>query len=145
MTALYESPTFWYCVMTLVVGCAALFAVFLLGKFLAERSVLGGWRPSSELVDKLLAYYEKLNLKAGFHRHLAEANRDYLQRRNEFWTTYLQVVVAILIVVVLALLLITKTISAEAGLPILAAVAGFAISKSAASHGSGGTEIDRQA
>lgn len=144
MTALFESPMFWYCVMTLVSGCAALFAVFRLGRFLAERSVLGAWRPSPELVDKLLAYYQGVGMKAGFHRHLAEASRDFLQRRNEFWTTYLQVVVAVLIVVVLALLLITKTISAEAGLPILSAVAGFAISKSAASNSAGGTEIDRQ-
>jgi pectate lyase len=53
------------------------------------------------------------------------------------------VVVAVLIVVVLALLLITKTISSEAGLPILSAVAGFAISKSTSSNNSSGGEGER--
>lgn len=54
---------------------------------------------------------------------------EYLQRRNEFWTAYGQVLLAILIVIVLAILLITKTISAEAGLPILSGISGFAIAK----------------
>lgn len=73
-----------------------------------------------------------------------ESNRDFLQRRNEFWTIYIQVIVAVLIVVMLTLLLLTKTISAEAGLPILSAVAGFAISKSTSSNNSSGAEIDRE-
>ncbi len=54
---------------------------------------------------------------------------DFRERRNEFWSVYGQIVLAIFIVVILAILLITKTISAEAGLPILSAVSGFAIAK----------------
>lgn len=57
---------------------------------------------------------------------------EYLQRRNEFWTAYGQVLLAILIVIVLAILLITKTISAEVGLPILSGISGFAIAKGVA-------------
>lgn len=55
---------------------------------------------------------------------------QYLDKRNEFWEHFGQVSLAALIVVVLAVLLLTKVISAEAGLPILSAVAGFAIAKS---------------
>lgn len=62
-------------------------------------------------------------------RYLHDSYTEYLQRRNEFWTTYGQVLIAVLIVVVLAILLLTKTISAEAGLPILSGISGFAIAK----------------
>ena len=54
---------------------------------------------------------------------------EYLQRRNEFWTAYGQVLLAVLIVIFLAILLITKTISAEAGLLILSGISGFVIVK----------------
>lgn len=40
-----------------------------------------------------------------------------------------QFVTAILIIIVLSILLLTKTISAEAGLPILSGVSGFTIAK----------------
>lgn len=144
MVVWYENPVVWYCLITVFVGAVAFLAVFRLGKFLAQRNVLSGWGASPELFHQVLAYYEKVNFKGNFHRHLAESNRDFLQRRNEFWTTYLQVIVAVLIVIVLALLLITKTITAEAGLPILSAVAGFAISKSAASNSTASGESDRE-
>lgn len=66
-------------------------------------------------------------------RHLAESYAEFLQRRNEFWTAYGQVLLAVLIVTILAILILTKAISAEAGLPILSGVSGFAIAKSASS------------
>ncbi|BDX06505.1 hypothetical protein [Planctobacterium marinum] len=64
-------------------------------------------------------------------RLISDSYSEYLQRRNDFWTAYGQVLLAILIVIVLAILLITKTISAEAGLPILSGISGFAIAKGA--------------
>jgi len=144
MAAWYENPIVWYCAIAVLVGCVVLFIVFRLGQFMAERNVLGVAKVSPDFVERILAYYQHAGMKANLHLHLAEANRDFLQRRNEFWTTYMQVVVAVLIVVVLALLLITKTISSEAGLPILSAVAGFAISKSTSSNNSSGGEGDRE-
>lgn len=60
----------------------------------------------------------------------------YLEKRNDFWEHYGQVALAVLIVVVLAVLLLAKAISAEAGLPILSAVAGFAIAKTSGSTSS---------
>lgn len=55
--------------------------------------------------------------------------KEFLERRNEFWTTYGQMIICIFIVAVLSILLLTKTITAEAGLPILSAISGFAIAK----------------
>jgi len=66
---------------------------------------------------------------ADIPRYLAESYSEYLQRRNEFWNTYGQVLIAVLIVTVLAILLLAKAISPEAGLPILSGVSGFAIAK----------------
>ena len=60
---------------------------------------------------------------------MSDIYRSYLRERNDFWDKYGQVIVAIVIIVVLAVLLLTKTISPEAGLPILSAVGGFAIAK----------------
>ena len=62
--------------------------------------------------------------------------QTYLEKRNDFWEHYGQVALAVLIVIVLAVLLLAKAISAEAGLPILSAVAGFAIAKSSGSPSS---------
>ncbi len=64
-------------------------------------------------------------------QYASDAYSEYLLRRNEFWTIYGQVLTAILIVIILSILLVTKTITAEAGLPILSAVSGFAIAKGA--------------
>ncbi len=44
-------------------------------------------------------------------------------------SAYGQIILAIFVVMIIAILLITKTISTEAGLPILSAIAGFAIAK----------------
>jgi uncharacterized membrane protein len=62
-------------------------------------------------------------------RHVANILSDYLERRNEFWTTFGQINIAILLIIILSILLITRSISAEAGLPILSAISGFAIAK----------------
>jgi len=63
----------------------------------------------------------------------ATAYGEYLSRRNEFWLTYGQITVACLLLIVVTVLLLTRTIDPDAGLPILSGIAGFAIAK-----GSGG-------
>lgn len=59
-----------------------------------------------------------------------DAYSEQLQRRSEFWTSYSQIIVAALIIIVLTILLLTCSISAEAGLPVLSGISGFAIAKS---------------
>lgn len=62
---------------------------------------------------------------------------EYLERRNDFWTTYGQIIISVFIVCIITLLLLTKIITAEAGLPLLSAVSGFTIAKSSTAHKSG--------
>jgi hypothetical protein len=71
-------------------------------------------------------------------------NTDYLQiltqikdlyeqivkKRNDFFQIYCQTILAIFVVFIIALLLLTKTISAEAGLPIITGIVAFVIGKS---------------
>ncbi|KRB56939.1 hypothetical protein [Flavobacterium sp. Root186] len=52
---------------------------------------------------------------------------DLLEKRNNFWNSYGQMAICIFIIGIIAILLLTKTITPEAGLPILSAVSGFAI------------------
>jgi hypothetical protein len=62
----------------------------------------------------------------------------YLENCIEFWVAYGQIILAILLIVALTILLLTKTITAEAGLPILSAIAGFAIAKGTSTARLGG-------
>ena len=54
---------------------------------------------------------------------------DILRRRNKFWELFGQVALSIAVSVILAVLLLTKSITAEAGLPILSAKVAFVIGK----------------
>ncbi len=83
--------------------------------------------------EKYIAFWKEKNIRPNIPKYLNDAYSDYLQKRNEFWSTYGQIIAAIFIVIILAILMLTKVISAEAGLPILSAVSGFAIAKSAGS------------
>jgi hypothetical protein len=60
---------------------------------------------------------------------VADSVSNYRERRNEYWTTYGQIILSIFIVALLTVLLLTKTINADAGLPILSGISGFAIAK----------------
>jgi hypothetical protein len=134
----------WICLLVSLLGVLALGAIVYFGIFLSRYAV-GRHLPFPEFVDWLLhnipqpqRYVDQLP------RYLSDAYAEYLQRRNEFWTTYGQVVIATLIIVILSILLLTKTISVEAGLPILSGISGFAIAKGVAAGRSISTPPERQ-
>ncbi len=81
--------------------------------------------------DEIIHQYMKNDPRSydDIPRYIHDSYTEYLQRRNEFWTAFGQILIAVLIVIVLSILLMTKTISAEAGLPILSGISGFAIAK----------------
>ncbi|QVL42620.1 MAG: hypothetical protein KFB92_14380 [Alcanivorax sp.] len=123
-----ESQEFWLSIAVIIGGAGAIWAAYKFGKSLSERE-LSHWfheywvywfDKNSNQYDRKLALQE-----------FSEAYRGYLRERNDFWEKYGQVTVSVAIIVVLAVLLLTKTISPEAGLPILSAVGGFAIAKTA--------------
>ena len=56
---------------------------------------------------------------------------QFLTKRNELWTFFGQFVLSAFVIAVIAILLLARIISAEAGLPILDGIGGFAIGKTA--------------
>ena len=116
--------------IVLVVGITTLviFGIWKFGKFLFEQKPFS---PNGESYLERFAYWvEKHGYSHKFFSSLNNWQNDHTEKRNDFWTTYGQIVICVFIVCIIALLLLTKVISAEAGLPILSAISGFAIAKS---------------
>jgi hypothetical protein len=122
-----ESQLFFLALFVGVLGPVITFGLFYLG-----------WRLFRLEVERLYDVRLCLELHARASHGGSEGAQiltaildEYLSRRNEFWTTFGQLGVSVLVVVVLTVLLLARVISAEAGLPILAGVGGFAIGKGA--------------
>ena len=100
-------------------------------------------RPLREDFHMLLHEFMGKGPNERLARILADHLSDHRERRNEFWTTYGQITLAIFITAVPAVLLLTKTIDPDAGLPILSAIAGFAVAKGVglSRRGPGGGEL----
>lgn len=114
-----------------VVSIGVSAGIFFLGRFLFNRSSY------SDKFHHLFEYiFSKSLNQNNAMKQLSNVHSECLERRNEFWTVYGQVILAIFIVFALSILLLTKTISAEAGLPILSGISGFAIAKGVTSKGS---------
>ena len=78
---------------------------------------------------------------------VGSAYAEHLARRNEFWVSYGQITLAVLLLIVVTVLLLTRTIDPDAGLPILSGIAGFAIAKTTGPSGSAGVkppELERE-
>ncbi len=121
---LSSNQIFWLCVLVVGVGIGATWAVVWFGRGIFGASQYDFWG-----LSKFLDFWQQQNIRPNLPRYFLDALTESLQRRNEFWVTYGQVVVSVLIIIILTVLLLTKTISAEAGLPLLSAVSGFAIAK----------------
>ena len=115
----------------LVVGITTLviLGIWKFGKFLFEQRLFS---PNVETyIKELVHWIDKHGYNTGrLFNSLNNWQNDHTEKRNDFWTTYGQIVICVFIVCIIALLLLTKVISAEAGLPILSAISGFAIAKS---------------
>ena len=117
-----ESPMFWAIVLVsgislIVLGCFLYFG-FLLHKLR---------RYPDGLLEDILHHW--INAKPPDPTLVSNLVEEYLNRRNEFWTLYGQFVLSVFVIVCVTILLLTRVISAEAGLPILSAIGGFAIGK----------------
>jgi hypothetical protein len=114
-------------VSLLVLGGLAYFAFYL------NRFRVG----SATHVDELLHMWLLQNPRDA--TLLSSLIEEWFTRRNEFWTSYGQFMLSGFVIAAITILLLTKTISAEAGLPILAGVGGFAIGKTTATRTGGVT------
>jgi hypothetical protein len=141
-----ENETLILCLILAIFGLLVIGGVIWFGFVITRTSNRGVDFLGHPMWDEIFHMWAKRG--PGYYDEIPRLAHDsyteYLQRRNEFWTAYGQVLLAILIVIVLAILLITKTISAEAGLPILSAISGFAIAKGVSAAKSGSTPQPRR-
>lgn len=132
------NETLIICALLATLGIIVISGVIWFGFIVTKQPKSKGIFPHP-IFEEILHYWGKNGPRYSedIPRLTHDAYTEYLQRRNEFWTAYGQVLLAILIVIVLGILLVTKTISAEAGLPILSAISGFAIAKGISTGRSG--------
>ncbi|MCK5226254.1 MAG: hypothetical protein KAQ89_06010 [Planctomycetes bacterium] len=125
-----ESLIFWVCIFVGAIGIVSILAIVVFGWLLFTRSLGILSKEYSHPFWEVLSHRHRSDYESRtLLRYLHESFSNFLERRNEFWTTYGQTLIAALIIITLTLLLLTKTISAEAGLPILSGISGFAIAK----------------
>ena len=119
---------FYLCLLISVLGVLGIAALIATAVYLSRRG--RGDFPSPGAWEFFFDHLLHKSMRPNeIPRYLAESYTEYLQRRNEFVATLGQLVISALIIATLSVLLLTKTISAEAGLPILSGVTGFAIAK----------------
>lgn len=139
--ALFSLSIYMLLLGALIVVLIILFAVLLL---YARR---WGWRKQPYPLEMLVQDLHHLLLDGPRRREalavgalVGSAYGEYLARRNEFWMSYGQITVAVLLLIVVTVLLLTRTIDPDAGLPILSGIAGFAIAKTTGPSGSAGVK-----
>ncbi len=131
-----EGALFWLALYTMLLG-ALIVVLIILFAILLLYARRWRWRKAEPYPLDMLIHELRHFLMDGSKRKealavgaiLGGAYAEHLARRNEFWTTYGQVTVAILLLIVVTVLLLTRTIEPDAGLPILSGIAGFAIAK----------------
>lgn len=139
-----ETYIFWICIIVGIFGLIILVGLILFGTILMKNSLSRHADNFIHLENYIFHWLEKdPNRLRDIPQHIANGYTEYLQRRNEFWTSYGQIIIAVLIALVLTILLLTKSISAEAGLPILSGISGFAIAKGVSSSKSVNIPQDR--
>ena len=129
-----DNIVFWTIIFVVLITGGLVLCIFFFGKYLFNRE-----RQYRFQLNRLVFGVEDLIRNNNYPaitnalKALSIYLSDSLERRNEFWVTYGQIVVSIFLVCIITLLLLTHTITAEAGLPLLSAISGFAIAKGAES------------
>ena len=130
---LLEPSAFWLSIIFILAGAGAVFAIYKFGKKLSEEELIYLFR---ECFFNSKRYPKAPEERKKAIQELSDCYKNFLRERNDFWEKYGQIILSIVIIIVLAVLLLTKTISPEAGLPILSAVGGFSIAKSVSTSSS---------
>jgi hypothetical protein len=122
--------TFWWAIVIAILGLLGMASLIFFGYWLNHRWI---FRRSPD-IEMWLEHFVHNRMNASRAADLVQGIvEEHLARRNEFWTSYGQFVLSLIVMVFISILLLAKVISPEAGLPILSGVGGFAISKGVAS------------
>ncbi len=148
-TVLTPQTTFSLSLYTFGLGALTALLIIAFGLVLLRQRLR--WRPRSpdDHVEMFLRDLQHLLMNGSVPKDVtnllltwsAAVYADHLGRRNEFWVGYGQITVAVLLLTMVTVLLLTKTINPDAGLPILSGIAGFTIAKT--TNASRGTNLPR--
>ena len=124
-------------IATMLFGIIVIVGMFAFGLRIYDRR-LGDW--SHRSIKSLLYWLEKTNQRPTFDwRSYWEAWDEVFRLRNKFWELFGQVALSVVVSVIVAVLLLTRTINADAGLPILSAIVAFVVGKGIDGRGRGST------
>ena len=138
--------TFWIVVIIVGFSLVTLAGVFVFGLFIYGSP----WRSPflSHIFEPLVMLLHDFRHTKPVDRAALEVTKEisnsieiYLDRRNKFWELFGQIALAVVVVLIVAILLLTKTIDADAGLPILTAVVAFVIGKGIDAKGAGRNDV----
>ena len=122
---------FWIIVITVCFAIIAIFGIFQFGLKIYFHKFSDFWDRINFIVEELLIHRGRgksndLHLSSQL---LQESLESFLERRNKFWELFGQIALSVVVITIVAVLLLSKTIDADAGLPILSAIVAFVIGK----------------
>lgn len=124
-----ESLLFWALMVIAVLGLMALAALIWLFFLTYPRLIRHD-------IDYWLHWFHHIPTRGQIDQQTAadlsyRAWSEHLERRQAFWTLFVQFLLSLLVVILISVLLLMRVIEADAGLPILAALGGAAVGQGA--------------
>ena len=120
---------FWIIVITVCFSIIAIFGIFQFGLKIYFHKFSDIWTRIDYFVSEFLIHRRKSNELHFGSQLLQESLESFLDRRNKFWELFGQIALSVVVITIVAVLLLSKTIDADAGLPILSAIVAFVIGK----------------
>ena len=138
--------TFWIVVIIVGFSLVTLAGIFVFGLFIygspwRNHSLAHIFEPIAMLLHSFLHTRPVDRTALEVTKEISNSIETYLDRRNKFWESFGQIALAVVFVLIVAILLLTKTIDADAGLPILTAVVAFVIGKGIDAKGTGRNDV----
>jgi hypothetical protein len=129
--------------LVVIITILVILGIWRFGLFLFNKNMIDR-HGNDEFFHFLLHQVDKTdkNFSVKIFNLFSNLYSEYGEKRNDFWTVYGQLIICIFIVCIIALLLLTKVINADAGLPILSAISGFAIAKGSTIRNKGNENIN---
>ena len=119
-----EPSIFWTIGLISFISIATLLCFVVFGFVLNKK-----FREEYNIIDLANQWFIRLPPRSFDPSFFSNMMDELLNRRNEFWMLYGQFILSLFVIVCVTILLLTGVISAEAGLPILSGIGGFAIGK----------------
>jgi hypothetical protein len=111
----------------MVFAVMVLILVYVFGRTI----FFGGFGRNDEYWDYFFRYIVK-SFPPGSHLYseiFKGSVEPILEKRNDFWSVFGQLYISIFLIAAITVLLLTKTINADAGLPLLSAIVAFAVAR----------------